>query len=763
MNQNARLIFPNSATDPVVHAWAEKTLPDLCRQARTQRKTKEERWLHFWKLWSVELDQPSYEGRSQVYLASARRALETWQVALHEALFPRTDWFRVLPVKDISDPAQVARWAALQHVYLREMALEDEFPLFLRQFLTYGTGILRHTWAYEEERQRTWERQMADAPPPAADDDDEARIIDEEEEPAEAYTLEQAGTVWRLVERMVATKSGPSVRAVDLFHFFVVPHTARSIPEATAAFEDMQVPFRHVLERHEQWMDPDREDWGRLYDHPDWERIVEAGGFLSDELRSAYADRFSRDGFDPDPNSAYTALSKKGETQLTELFWRGTIPDARDETGKLFGQRDWHFVLLNNLWCVRAHPNLHYKNDRPWLDARMYRTVGSYYAQGVCDVIASINLMLNDIGNLTIDNLNMALSPPMAFDETKVMVPEAYEFAPGAQWFFDGPPQDSVQMLQIPTQAQLGMGMMSMMMGFSHDYSGANAATQGVPPARGQGRVAQSAAGMSMLQAQGSAEMLSFARVIQRGLLEELLARNYRFTEQFGCAPTTIRRLGADGQQLLVEEVSLEDILGGYQYEWRGASAMQERAMLMGTLQQFPQMVAQLAQVDPRLVHMFDAVAFLRLMLTDGVNAPWADEIFKLPGDGVSVSPSLEHQSMAMHRRVMPHPADHDAGHLMAHVAALQQDERFLTDPIARQLLMEHAEMTQAQMQQKMMAQQQAMMAAQQGPPQGPPGQQGSMPGPPGPQGPQPAPPPMAPNGQDMMADQARQTAGGMQ
>ena len=27
-------------------------------------------------------------------------------------------------------------------------------------------------------------------------------------EPAEAYTLEQAGTVWRLVEKMVATKSG---------------------------------------------------------------------------------------------------------------------------------------------------------------------------------------------------------------------------------------------------------------------------------------------------------------------------------------------------------------------------------------------------------------------------------------------------------------------------------------------------------------------------------------------------------------------------
>ena len=67
MSQNARLIFPNMATDPVVHAWAEKTLPDLCAQARTQRKTKEERWLHFWKLWSVELDQPSYEGRSQVY------------------------------------------------------------------------------------------------------------------------------------------------------------------------------------------------------------------------------------------------------------------------------------------------------------------------------------------------------------------------------------------------------------------------------------------------------------------------------------------------------------------------------------------------------------------------------------------------------------------------------------------------------------------------------------------------------------------------
>ena len=747
----ARLSYPNFATDPVIHAWAEKHLPTICQQARTQRKTLEERWHVFDKLHRVEVDRPSYEGRSEVFLPSAFRAIETWQIGLHQQLFPRTDWFKVLGVKDIADPVQVDRWTALQHVYLREMQLEEEFPLFLRQFLTFGTGVLRHTWDLQEEPQRGWERHIA-GPPPT----DDARVIEEEDEPAEAYTLEQQGTVWRLMERMVTTQCGPRIRPVDLFHFFVVPHSARSIREATAAFEDMQVPFAHVLQRHNQWMDPEREEWGRLYDHPDWDMIVEAGGFVNDELRQANQERFSRDGFDADPNSAYSSLSKKGETQVTEIFWRGEIPDAVDETGQPFGVRDWQFAMLNDLWCVRAHPNQHFKNDRPWLDARMYRRIGSYYAQGVGDIIASINRMLNDIGNLTIDNLNMALSPPIAFDETKVMVPEGYEFAPGAQWFFDGKPSESVEMLQIPTQAQLGMAMMNLMMGFSHDYSGANAALQGVPPARGQGRVAQSAAGMSMLQSAGSAEMRSFSKLIQTSTLEQILERNYRFTEQFGCDKKTIQRLGQDGQQIVVEDVGLEDILGSYRYEWRGAAVQEERAMLVGTLQQFPDLVMKLAQIDPRVVQQFDAVEFLHLLLTDGANAPWADKVFKTPAGGVSVSPSLEHQSMALHRRVAPHPADIDPQHLMEHQAAFFQDERFQTDPIARQLLMEHVEMTNMQMQAKAMAQQQAMLAQM-----APPPDQGASP--PSDPTPQPAPPQMAPSGGDMQADQFRAMAGGMQ
>ena len=220
----------------------------------------------------------------------------------------------MLPVKDISDPAQVARWAALQHVYLHEMALEDEFPLFLRQFLTYGTGILRHTWAYEEERQREWVRQMADAPPPDPNDDDEAGSSmrrTSRRRPTPSSRPGPSGDSSSAWSRpRVARVSAPSISSISSSSRTPRVRSGKRPPRLKIC----RSPFHHVLERHEQWMDPEREDWGRLYDHPDWERIVQAGGFLSDDLRASYADRFNRDGFDPDPNSAYTALSKKGET-----------------------------------------------------------------------------------------------------------------------------------------------------------------------------------------------------------------------------------------------------------------------------------------------------------------------------------------------------------------------------------------------------------------------------------------------------------------
>ncbi len=756
-----RLIYAQYATQPWMQTWARDTLPVLVTQARRERQTLDTRWQHFWKMYAAELDQPSYLGRSQVYFAAARRAIETWVTALMEALFPeQAEKFKVLAKKGIGDPKQIPRWHACQKDFLERMELEDQFPIFLRDFGTFGWGIFRHTWDIQEEPQRVWERQMKDAP---LDTEAEERRIREEDDLDDAIELEQAGTVFRLVEKLVQTHCGPIIRPVSPFHLYVLPMAARSIQKATCVFEDLEVPFSHVEAMHERYMDPEQASWGRIYDHPDWEMIVEAKGILSDDMLRQDTERFARIGLDPNTNRTYTALSKKGHTQLTEIFWRGTIPDAVDETGKAFGERDWHLVLLNDTFLIRAHPNLTYANLRPWVDARMYRTNGSFYPQGIMDAVASPQLMMNDIGNLTIDNLVMALSPPVAIDQNAVVDPETLEWAPGAKWFFEGQPGQAVSPLTIPTQAQLGMTMLGFMSSIIQDGSGANFALQGVTPPRGKGRAGQTSSGMAQYLSQGSQEILAFAKAIERQVFDGphgILNRNYQLTEQFGSEKMLIQRLGADGIALIEEEVGVQDIIGSYAYQWRGATAVRERSMLLGTLQALPQMLVQLAQFDPSLPQAFDAKEYLRLMLVDAANIPWADQLFKQAPEGASIDPRLVLDALAEHRQVPPHPGDDDALFLEIFQQALSLDPRFLRDPIARRLLTERL---QAQLQQamaKQMAMQQQMMMqqmqAQQGPPQGGPPGMGS---PPAIAGPEAAAPSGGPPG---MADQMRSmTQGG--
>jgi hypothetical protein len=725
-----RLIYPNFATNPVVQKWADDHVPRMLKDTRRERQTLNTRFQHFWRMHAVELkdDDMAYLGRSRVYLPATRRAIEAWNTVLMEALFPQSEWFSVQSTDVTPNPEQVPRWHALQKRYLQEMQLEDEFPLFLRQYLTFGTGILRHCYDFSEEPQRVWERQFAKAP---LDTDAEERRIREEADPDAAMELASSdGTVFRLVEKVIQT-SGPICRAVDLMHFYVAPFTARSLHEATLAFEDIEVPFTHVERQHERWMDPTVPAWGRIFDHPDWERILACKGIITDDMLREKQQQMERLGIDPDTNRAHRSLAEKGHSQLTEAFWRGEIPGAEDEDGKPFGVRDWHFAVLNDCFVVRAHPNLHYTNLRPWLDGRMYRTTRSYYAQGVCDAIASMQLVGNDTLNLTLDNLQMALSPPTVVDQGEMMFPEQLEWAPGALWF--GKP-DAVKQLVIPTQAQLGMSMLQMVQSMVQDGAAANFAVQGQPPARGKGRAAQSAQGMAQYAAAGSQEMLAFGRSLERQVLVKLLSRNYEFTAQFQTEKQTIQRLGQDGLSLVVEQVGVEDILGGYFYTWRGATGMRERSMVAGMLQQLPMLVQQLAMFDPTIAQKFDAEKFLRRTLAD-MGLPWADELFRTPLLGTSVDPRLELDAMAVHRVVQPHPGDQDEAHLMAHQQALMADDRFLRDPIARRLLMEHLTATIAQMQMKMqMAMQQqaeaAMQAMQPQEQQGQPPGAGSLPAP---------------------------------
>lgn len=703
-----RLTFPNLALRDGPRRWVEDHIAPEFLRTRREHTTLHTRWLHFFKIGNVELDQPGYIGRTQVYFPAGRQAKQTILTLLMQSIFPASDWFTVTAQGTNASPERASRWRALQRRFVQhDMQLEHEMELFLDDFLTYGNGWFRLTWEERFEIRRMYEEQLRRAPLDEAAE--EVRIRDEPEPPPEEDTLAfpgpSDGTIVRLVEKRVPVKCGPKLRTVSPFHIYVAPFTARSVDEALMVFEDMDLPLDHFERMHGLWMDPADPSFGRVYDHPRWAEIMEARGMLDQEMIAIRSEMLNRIGIDPDPNRAYGDLAKKGHGNLTEAYWRGEIPGATDPTTRqLYGERDWHMTFLNDTWCVRLHPNATYSQRRPWLHGGLYPNGPAFWRQGVFDAIASIQYYLNDVGALTLDNLIMALNPVVVVDQEMVQEVSSLEWAPGGLWF--GKPE-GFKVLNVQGQTQLGMGMINMLQGMSHDYAGANAAMQGVPPARGRGRVAQTATGYGQMLEMGAAPLQGMVKLLERDILVPILQTDYQLAEQFLTDKQTLQILGADGVTLLTEAVGFEDIFGQYQYEWRGAVGLRERMALLQLLQGLP---ALLTQMGPAAQQALDVPEFLRVLFRDGLQVPFADRILRLGDDLGSISQDLENDVMAVHRKAEVHPLDDDAMHLQAIADARRRDDRFRRDAIAARLLDEHEAAHRMQQQVKQAQQMEQMM-----------------------------------------------------
>jgi hypothetical protein len=251
---------------------------------------------------------------------------------------------------------------------------------------------------------------------------------------------------------------------VDLFHFFVSPTTARNVQEATLAFEDITVDLEHIEAMHEQYMDPKRPELGRVYDNVD--ELLETGGaLLPTDVEDSEVRRHAREGMEQDPNR-FMDLAE-GFVNLTEAYWRGEIPGATDpDTGNEYGVIDWLIVLVNDAWPIRIQPNPFYRKRRPWRVARFLKVVNEFYGRGIVEAFASVQYMLNDIGNLTIDNIISALNPIVLINDDLVSNFDSLQFAPNAKWFVD---PDGVKFVSPPNVAQIGMATLQMFTGLVQD------------------------------------------------------------------------------------------------------------------------------------------------------------------------------------------------------------------------------------------------------------------------------------------------------
>jgi hypothetical protein len=712
----------NLALDPDIAARVKDELLPLIRSTRSDRQVLRDRWLRYYRIWSLRHDIQGYKGRTNTYFPVGRRWIEQWVTRLKRDLFPDSDWFACRALRqDFEDriPAKVA----LQKYWMRRyMRLRRHALPFLRQLVMYGTSPVRNVWRCIEHEQ------------PALRD-----VLEDDGTPS-GRTIEQLETV--------ADFLGPTFEPVDLFAFYVWPVTASGVETAELAFEDRCVSRAHVETLANRPLDPANPKAGNVYEG-------------LPELLELYASAISARG-SSSSGAKYDALSirlaDKGFTapldqnlpmalrplDLTECSW---VADLEGD-----GAQRYLVTLGADSIVLRIQRRPFWHGGPQWLCGRFVEVAEEFYGRGLPELFDYLQYFVNDLGNQSGDAFVWSTNPIAVVDIGAVQDPTSLRMTPGAKWLanpagvqFTTPPQGA---------AQAGFEAVNGFLGMADTLV---APTPARPMGSQQQAGPQDSAGLAAQLADSAVDLRAIVENLEDDVMVPLLERSDILSQQCLDRDIILKVAGQDGVELLEHPITVADLVGEYEWEWLGTtSALNQQVRA----QQMVQGIALLVQIPPDQLAAQSVTVDWQYVLTEywslGLGLPNADRVLKSAGPKEAQDWRWENALARVNRaeELQVSPADDHLAHIQGHQPML--DKGILQDDAHDALqkhVQDHIAFAVAAEVQKLQAQMAAMAGPGLGPP-GAPGPPGGMPpppgGPPGPMGPpppggMPGPPPGGP------------------
>src|SRR5262245_13535404 len=636
----------NLARDPEIVARVKNELVPLVKRTRQERNgVLRERWLRYYRIWSLRHDNQGYRGRTNTYFPLGRRWVEQWVTRLKRDLFPDQDWFACRALREDFE-ARVPAKVALQKYWMRRhMRVRKHALPWLRQLVMYGTSPVRNVWRALEHEQTV----LRD-------------VLDDDGEPS-GKTVEQ-------VEK-VADFLGPTFEPVDLFAFYVWPPTAEGLGEATVTFEDRCVPRSRVMALAQRPLDPANpqsgavyEDVGTLVDLYDSAVAARTGGGTRTDRYDALAQRLADKGFTAPLDSNVPAALRP--LDLTECLW--TV-DLEDDPAPYLVTLGADEIPLR----VQRRPFWH--GGGQWLVGRFVQVADEFYGRGLCELFDYMQYFINDMGNQSGDAFVWSTNPIAVVDVGAVQDPTSLRMAPGAKWLAD---PKGVQFTTPPQgAAQAGFEAVSQYVGLADTLVAPT-------PARPVGAVPQQgpkdSAGLAAQLADTAVDLRAVVENLEDEVLVPLLERSDILTQQCLDRDIILKVAGADGMELVEHPITVADLVGEYEWEWLGTTnALNQQVRA----QQMVQGIALLTQVPQDQLGAqgvtIDWPYVLRTFWSVGLGLPDADRVIKT----AKLQPSdwrwenaLARVNRADELRVSPQD-DHTA-HVQGHQHILESDS--LTD-----------------------------------------------------------------------------------
>src|SRR4029453_2227498 len=524
----------NLALDPEIARRVKHELIPLVCRVRDDRQRLRDKWLRYYRIWSVQHDQQGYRGRTNVFFPVGRRWIEQWVTRLKRDLFPDADWFRCRALREDFEARVPAKQALMNYWMRRHMRLRRHALPWLRQLVMFGTSPVRNVWRCNEREQMA----LRD-------------VLDEGGEPT--------GRTKTTVET-VADFLGPTFEPVDLFAFYVWPPTVATVDDASLIFEDRCVPRSQVLAFAERPLDPR---------HPDGDMVYEGVGALLAQYDEALLGRLSSTRNSGKYDALAQRLADKGFTaplderlpaalrplDLTECTW--TV-DLEDE-----GPQRYLVVLGADEIVLRVQKNPFWHGSTGWLCGRFTQVTEEFYGRGLPEVFDYLQYFANDLGNQSGDAFVWATNPIAVVDIGAVQDPTSLRMAPGAKWLanpqgvqFTTPPQGA---------AQAGFEAVSSYLSLGDTMGAPTPARPRVPGGRPGPK-----GGLQAASADSAVDLRAIVENLEDDVFVPLLERSDILAQQCLDRDIILKVAGADGVSLLEQPISVADLIGEYEGEWLG-------------------------------------------------------------------------------------------------------------------------------------------------------------------------------------------------
>ena len=620
----------NWAEDSTANRRALKFLQEFLSACRTDRSAFDSDARQLYNLWDAKRDNYSYQGRSSVYIPSAHKAIERATAKQLTRLFPSGDDFfdvKTSPPgaqeqEEIAQDLEAAK--ALMFYDLHSCVKIRQWILpFLRQLNILGTSPSALDYVTQEEVNSLQGRNRY-------------RLVRKPELDGNPMVGEQSRNT---------DEVGPTGRPVDLFTWYVWPATVDTISEAQVVFED-QLVSEATLKR---WRAAGR------YAFEDDALRSNAGKTPENSIWSS-SQRMSERGVDiNDPeNNLYIVTS-------AYALWH---PEDKKDA-EPFAHK---FTIVNDALLIEARQNSWWHQEAPYHVARLFKYINEFYGRGLCHFTRSLNYLINDVTNQTVDGLSYTLNPISCVDPD-FPDPDLLQYRPGAKWPVK--PKD-VFFLQIPDKSAAGFSAVRQLYEFSQDVAGASTGGMHLPTL-GISRGAETATGQSLLIAQGDIDVNLIVASLEEEWLEPQLAMIDSMEQQFLPiqGERLLRALGPKGMPLLRDgmRVRREQMLGTRTYVWTGNATTEQREKFQKDGAPMLKILAELKGTnDPD--YTINLAPFVK-DLYRSYGFPNADQIIQLTEPGEGFDPELEHAVMAAGWPTEPRWGEPYQEHLFAHNAAL--------------------------------------------------------------------------------------------